>query len=728
MAFETGSAANEFELQEKLNSFVLSISGWSKVSQSGDFDSVYFSQGEDGYKDIYIRSAGGQVEPPYSGSQRDLGDGYTGYLNFFTYQFFPEGGDGYDGYGEAGKFGPMLIYGVGRFTNALYYQAFSQQGSGSSDARRWTRLRNINVDVDGVSVGTDVSLIMDPAWDGRDNLYYTTGNVASFSKYNFGGEFASVLQFNPDISSGDAIVYYEDRVTRKRYIYMLVGGAPTTIRASTAEEQISPDFSGLQMRRWDLDDGVWEFGIEGIEWPSVSGSFDSSPGPFIWDGMDNLYLIRARSTTTDWARYNIPTDSWIIFTSESPPTNAPHADYRSPALPAVAVTNQTLVWLDKNISGFSNHRLYTSITAGAASAVYYVDIDGDTKLPVGSWTSAGLTPTPLVDDGNFLLHNNRNRWYFYKGSTFTDLEVYSADMTDGTLSWSSIDADYLPTPAPGTNRTSAIYSDGYASRVRTSLYDSTTYWFFGSKDHITVVTKSDDKYSFCYMGAISPHASTSPAAKTVTDILPGTNEEIQITDIRGEFIIGQRMYISDVVDGGGGTETGDVENIPRNFMPTEFFTITDVSPGVSITVDQINNRYSAGSRIGLDPQPVGITMDGFDKIQMLNSINTFDSSGGFSMALNIAKLETVKESVVNASGGDARRNLYALWPINILNSEANDTSLSGEEARGSLIGVFATSGTGTLVTEDTISVGENTYITFDVSTSKNFRYVFGPTN
>ena len=303
---------------------------------------------------------------------------------------------------------------------------------------------------------------------------------------------------------------------------------------------------------------------------------------------------------------------------------------------------------------------------------------------------------------------------------------FSKFQESGNQSWTLIDTNYMPTTT--SQRNHLLYVDGYASRVRTSLYDNTTYWFFGSKDHICVATKADSIYTFCYMGAITPFTSDKPAAKITNPIFPGTNVEIQLDAIKGEFTVGQRMHISDVTETGGGSYIGDVEGVERKFMPTEKFQIIDVDPGVSITADVIQNRYSVGSRVAFDPQPVGITLEGLDKIQMLNHINTFNSSGGDDMSLSTARLVTVKDEVVNSSGGDDRRNLYGLWPVVILRSERQDTSFSGVEARGSLIGVFATSGTGTLVAEDTISVGGNTYIVLDVTSSKTFKYVFGPIN
>ena len=94
MGFETGIAGNEFQLHEKLYDFVIR-SGWTLHSQIDTFDNVYYSSGSDGYQDIFVRTRGNITEKStvnIGGIQRDFGDGYTGYMNMFAYQYFPEAG------------------------------------------------------------------------------------------------------------------------------------------------------------------------------------------------------------------------------------------------------------------------------------------------------------------------------------------------------------------------------------------------------------------------------------------------------------------------------------------------------------------------------------------------------------------------------------------------------------------------------------------------------------
>lgn len=740
MAFETGLASNEFELQEKLNAFILSIDGWSKVTQAGNFDSVYFSNGSDGYKDIYIRSVAGLVENPsfYGGNQRDFGDGYVGFLNFFAYQFYPEGGDGYDGYGEAGRLGPMWVHARDPSTRDLWMQAFSYQGSGSANNRRWVFLGDITRQEDGNSLEFPSSPFasIGVAFDGKRKMYFTTSS-STLSEWDFATGRARMIDRRVETADTDVFcrVYYVDRKTRQEYLWDGIQFFTGDFR-SGSYDTISPVGTASSWRRWVINpvqgQGYMQSGFSGPIWPPVGDGHGASAGHGIWDGHDNIYVLRGEAPseylvtggeTSDWAKYHIPTDKWTIFTSASAPLGRIGVDYRTPALPVTvsSADNTHFVWLDKKTTGYDYHRIYVVLTGD--QDIYYINIDENSGMPVGSWTSQGNMPAS-PGTAHWLLHNDRDRFYWRRGAS--ERTMYTADFREsGNLSWSLVDTDYFP-GSTGSLGGTDFYVDGYASRVRTSLYDSTEYWFFGDQNHITVATKADDIYTFCYMGAITPYTNTFPAARCTNEVFPGSNVEINITDLKGEFVIGQRMYIADVTDGGGGSFTGDVEGVERKFMPIEKFTITDVDPGVSITADTLTQRYRPGSRVSFDPQPVGITLGGLDKIQMLNSINTTTNHGAIESAFNIAKLETVRDEVVNSSGGDDRRDLYALWPITILNSQDDDTNLVGTEARGSLIGIFAVSGTGDLESGSTISVGPNTYIVLEVDSGKTFKYAFGP--
>lgn len=704
MAFQTGYAANEFELQQKLDAFILSISGWTKISQIDTFDSVYFSSGQDGLKDIYIRTRAGVVgdTPMYAGTQRDFGDGYSGYLNFFAYQYFPEGGDGYDGYGEAGKYGPALHWCVGRDYNVLYLNTI-----GIDDQWTYTNaISNLNPPGEPADYSGYAAQLMDYCggdFDGNRYWYYHTASNGFF-RFDVAREAAEVLiQAWEGNRVFGGIRCWVDPRNRKEYVWYMKessGSANNLLDGSR-----SPQIPANQLQRWNVDAAVAEFGFSGPVWTTgANGSY----GDLTSDGHDNLYCFYG-SSSKEWAKYHIPTDTWVNLVDL--PVNFGQLD--------------SAEFLDKKISGFAHHRLYWANQTGGV--IYYVNLDENSGMPVGSWQSAGSTPV-YANIACSVFHNFNNMFYFYPGQGSNGRCLYRAPMEDGTLTWTlhKGSTTYLPTDGQTFNSTFA-YLDEYKSRVRTSLRDVTQYWFMGNKERIMVLTKSDGKYSFCYVGSVKQHTLTTPFAITTSGISAGTDVVVPINIIRGEFSVGQQLFISDVTDEGGIEYTSTLENITRKYKATEVFTISDVDPGVSITISSINNNYPAGSKIAYDPQPVGVTLDGLDRIQMLNCINNVADTGSIDMAENMARLQTVEEDIVNASGGDERRGGYALWPVNAVNG-GSDAGSSGTELRGSLIGVFAVSNTGDLSSEDTVTVGTNTYMVFDVPSGAGFAYAFGPIN
>lgn len=712
MTFETGLAANEFELQEKLNAFILSTDGWRKISQASEFESVYYSAGEDGYKDIYVKTRAGVTDiPTPAGGQKDFGDGYSGYLNFFVYQFYPEGGDGYDGYGEAGKFGPYFAYGA-TSSETMYLQRVSVQ---SSSNRKWGTAGGtggMRTMLYGEDLPTGYS-ISDPfsehslVFDGGQYVYFY--GAAGYFAYDLGNEGSKIL--SPYLSIGRSndygdLVYSVDAKTRKGYFW---DSASTNDYTDNVGSFMNPFFRAWGFRRWNIGSELTECGFNLPTWQEQAGSnYYSKYSRLIWDGHNHLYMIRGENRdddTKEWAKYHIPTATWTIL---------------SPEFPIARPKN--FVWLDKRVSGFQYHRIYILTTSG----IYYINIDENSGITVGSWVYASANPDSVYDESQ-IFHNNRNRWYYfvYPSATTNSREMYMAEMTPGTLSWSLVDSNYWPADASGD--TAIMHLDGYTSRVRTSIKDATEYWFFGSRDHITVMTQADGESSYCYMGAIDSLAVTpiSPHGTTTSRVYAGTSVEIPMSTQKGEFIIGNKMMIADVVDGGGGEQIGDVEGIARKFMPAEQFTIIHVNPGVSITADEIKQNYSAGSKVAYDPQPVGITLGNMNKIQMLNHINTIDDAASFDMAENIAYMVTVNNEIVNASGNDDRRNGIILWPV-MVSKSGYTASFSGAEVRGVLRGMYAVSGTAGFSDGDTIVVGDNVFKIFDTNNAKGYMYAFGP--
>lgn len=701
MAFETGYAANEFQLQEKLKTF-LTQNGWNIRSQINNFDTVLFSAGEDGYQDIYVRLRCAVEDRPSGryGRQRIFKDGYSGYMNFFTYQYFPEDGDGYDGYGEAGRYGPRFLWWGG--DEDLYY-------AHAGDVSEWQEKNGPDATVGLGSTGSESRI----AFDGISSIWFEgSATFGSLGEYYLGSEKNIKLSpvFNRTIynvtANTDQMVYWVDPNTRKEYIWIMSG-----IDSTPTKEGLE----SMSLGRWNMESGFMEYGFAGPVWPNVGGDLYQYNASLLWNGHDYLYTQRGQasnggSNTNDWARYHIPSDTWTLMSPDLPST-VPNVD------------EFVMMWLDKSISGFDEHRIY--MVDGADNDIKYIEIDGDSGAAIGSWVDVGSTP---VSPSNWamLTHNNNNRFYYSRMEGTR--AVYYADMVSGTLTWNLMDSNWLPTAA-GTfdGHPEFIYVDGYASRVRTSLFDRTQYWFFADKDHVKVATKSDGQDSFCYAGKLFEYSNIAPKAVSTQAVTAGSGKVIPIDLKTGEFVVGEKYYIVNVVDEGGANIAGADEGISRRFKPGETITVTSYVPEVSITVSTLKNSYPVGSRIGKDPQAVGVTLEGTDKIQMLNYINNdaTDLSGSYDMSKSMYNLRSIDEDLIDDSGGDARRNYYMLWPMSAV---TDDTELMGvgKDVRGRLIGVFAISASGAIKSGDTITVGENVFLVIEPPTQKEYIYAIGP--
>lgn len=727
MAFQTGFAANECELHEIIHAFLIDT-GWTLRAEIGPFDRVYYSQGEDGYNDIYIRCRAQLAQPWRSsenvgGRQFDIKDGYSGYVNFFAYQYFPETNDGYDGYGEAGLFGPRFYWfrgDSGGGDDEVYYQHAFSQDSGN---RKW---KFIGSHVDDLPRDKTSPLANGRgAFDGTRYFYSLANTFFRFNQFDVHNDTCvHITESGPNSQNPPAnLVWVYDKETRKAYMYYVVEGRSGRGHGTAMDTgAIAGD-----MARIDLETGVMHMGFNGpTEVWDLDGSnnYQMEGSHMTWDGGNYMYCVRNElNNRREVARYSFITNHWS----------------RLPDLPADSDRHIPMIFVHKTLTNASYNRLYIPVS-NSGWKLYYIDLDDNSGEAIGSWTSAGDLPVNFFSLSGLLCTNGMNRMYMAPGGGNDDL--YYAKLTDGTLTW-NLESNYFPETV--LDEGDFWYVDGYASRVRTTMYGNTKYWLVGSKDHLIVVTRPvpygrntfmdsegtstelhniEYKYDYCYVGGIDPYTSTSTNAKTTSDVFAGSSVVIPIQLFKGEFSVGQKMFICNATGKDPLVVSNDVEGSTKKFMAMEQFEITNVIPGVSITADSLNNNYPSGSRLAFDPQPVGITFNGMDKIQMLNHINTTNDAGSTDMSESIASLESASDEIVNASGADERRGSYSLWPVSIVN-EGIEAAYSGSEVRGKLIGIFAVS-SNNISNEDVVTIGQNTYAVFNFDTSKGYYFAVGP--
>jgi len=409
MTYQTGSATSSFDLFEQLDTFVQSLPGWQLWADIAEFDKVYFSSGEDGYNDIYIRIKAAADEPfIYGLDQKPLtADGDTGFVNFFAYNYYPQGGDGYAGYGEIGILGPRFYHfslnrlgSIGGTTKeptvsrAAYTNILSQKpgggfkgvgeselvpGGGTSgygyspstlERKRWTNLSRVGNGVIKRFQGSDAM-----GFDGRRYFYTSTtgfGGIKRYSISRFGGGNEGIA----GQGQGVGIFHNDlDTITSDAQSAYIVTADPQTRHDILYFMGFDADWKSI-----DLDTGT----ISDLTDPSYSDT-STSKTMMAWDGNDKVYHLKG-STSTEWAIYSISADLWTIV-GTALPANVKNTD------------DAQLVFVPHYISGAANNRLYHI----SGDNLYYINLDNDNGFRLGGsavWTNAGSILGGLVNTSN----------------------------------------------------------------------------------------------------------------------------------------------------------------------------------------------------------------------------------------------------------------------------------------------------------------------------------------
>lgn len=220
--------------------------------------------------------------------------------------------------------------------------------------------------------------------------------------------------------------------------------------------------------------------------------------------------------------------------------------------------------------------------------------------------------------------------------------------------------------------------------------DSTSflYWIYADLDHVFIVTKIVATYYGHYSGIIRRFWSDRIAV-TQGSVSAGSNVAAQVDDA-SIFTEGSYYIIKDNA------------NIER----ARITTVNTASTPNTVTFATLVKGYSAGAKIGEDPQPVivGRTANP-GQFFALNKFDGYANTNGHSGS------SSSFSSLPVYTDPDVRYGLIAMFPW-----FACMVGIGYEEFRGELIDVYCI-GSGAGASEDVIDLGTSTYKMFNLDTA-----------
>jgi hypothetical protein len=280
-----------------------------------------------------------------------------------------------------------------------------------------------------------------------------------------------------------------------------------------------------------------------------------------WDGNDYIYVTRGQNSTI-WYRYSISGDSWITMSTALPAS--PNRNY----------TSNTFTYINKNSDigvseGWTSDKIGWYPGISTTNGFWLYDVTGE------SWADlANLGAMPESGSGT------RYGKHYFLSWGGNGINYYRYDIDTDT--W--VGGSNLPATAHYGNHLEALYR--YQNQIPVDLDAPTSYWLFGDKEHFICVTKlADGTYWGFYCGTLDSYYPTQTVEVT-SSVTAGSSVSITVSGNYDQFDVGKPLYITDV--------TGGVD-------AAEPFTLTSAT-GNTLTANSLDNNYSVGSIIGIDPQ------------------------------------------------------------------------------------------------------------------------------
>lgn len=676
--FETGNFSGPQALWDRINQAMLDA-GWTvRATPQAGVERVYYSDGEDGYAENYLKVAHMVVDDIRTSRgymQRPNEDGYTDYVNFLGYQWYPNAGGSEDGYGEIGRFGPRLYTQRGQNSTDIRWTNLATASSGD---HRWTDMTNYAYDPD--DVGGQAM-----AFDGHRYIYRAYDSNTQLARYDISnGSDAIILTFSWRVCNVTCTYIREiDRTV------VFVGLETTT--------------SGFRSYTFEVDrNGTISNGKYSNNFASqFQYGCSAAIGRYI-------YAWRGQNTNTVQV-YDYLTDTWQAV------TNMPTTGWNGSCAAQIVTREET---------GFAKHRIYT-LRGQSTTSHYYMELEDD-GLPVGfpggeTWNSVTVRPF-AGDQGVGYEWDGKNRIHYWPAENgTTDREYYYYDLSANT--WNLVNVNFVWTS--GLSQGMWRLHHSYQSRVRAFLGENQKYWIFCNKDRIAVITKSDEgQYFYCYAGSIDSYFDDTVKEPITSAVSSGANVILPMTDT-SNFAVGQKIQISDFTGSTILTSTGLDERV-RQYLATEHANIVSIDPNVSITVNNLNNNYPSGAIVGFDLQNMIVSVEQTRYAQATNLPNTTNDSASGDPAEQVYVLEPGVQSLVSTKADvNARTQQFVVWPL-ICFTEGTSNRFSGREVRGQLYNTFMM-GTGAGSSEDIVEINGQNYLVFDIAGQQAEHLVaFGP--
>jgi len=424
-----------------------------------------------------------------------------------------------------------------------------------------------------------------------------------------------------------------------------------------------------------------------------------------YDGKNYIYLA-GRNSGTPFYRYDIAANTWSTLANFITSLIQPHVSWLINYIPKESTIGTTLGWTSDKIIMKSD-----SITF-----IIY-DVNGNSWSSLSSAEDLSNYGGTAWDGGKYI--------YYGRGNNSYEMNRYNIE----TNTWATIDG--LPYIWGTGSRMMAKKS--YNSHIVVDTGGS-TYWFFADKDHCVVVTKDQQgQYFTTYFGIVDRYYSNQKV--TLDNSVTAGNVTLNVTGTFDQWIDGKPLYIYD----------------PSNGGKAERFIPDNLNTGSSTITATLVNNYSAGSKIGVDPQPTIAQCNFWDSAFC---VHAYDAPGAFDHPDNprhvnyMMRLVPTRSEWVNGGLNNAREQIQ-LWPITLTSwnsfADGNDYNFidrvmkaaTGEnkpEVRGQMIGMFALPPgiAPDPESEDEIVVGNNRYIVFkshtmfDSESGENMYIAVGP--